>query len=105
MKFWPRLQCKMHQKQWKKNAIFQNWLKTHPKAETYEPNVYPTILGGVSRGFWTPFLDWGTQSAIFWRMKTGTFAKSARFQVPKNGTSGAGRKKRRALLNANIPPK
>ena len=42
--------------------------------ETNEPNVYPTILGGVSRGFWSPFEDFG---------------KSARFQVPKNGTSSA----------------
>ena len=41
--------------------------------ETLDPNVYPTILGGVSRGFWTPFLDRGAQSAIFWHVKTGTF--------------------------------
>ena len=26
---------------------------------------------------------------IFWHLKTGTIAKSARFQVPKNGTSSA----------------
>ena len=37
--------------------------------ETHDPNVYPTILGGVSRGFWTPFLDRGAQSAIFWHVK------------------------------------
>ena len=35
------------------------------KMETHEPNVYPTILGGVSQGFWSLFLD---------------------FQVPKNGS-------------------
>ena len=46
--------------------------------ETHEPNVYPTILGGVSRGFWTPFLNRVARSAIFWHFKTGTFAKSAR---------------------------
>ena len=38
-------------------------------------------------------------------MKMGTFGKSARFHVPKNGTSDAETKKRRPLLNANIPSK
>ena len=33
------------------------------------------------------------------------FDKSARFQVPKNGTSGAEQKKRRPLFVANYPPK
>ena len=65
--------------------IFKNWLDTRPKMETHDPNVYPTILGGVSRGFWTPFLNRGAQSAIFWHLKKGNFAKSARLQVPKNG--------------------
>ena len=55
--------------------IFKIWLDTRPKMETHDPNVYPTILGGVSRGFWTPFLDRGARSAIFWHVKTGTFAK------------------------------
>ena len=64
-----------------KFAVFKNWLDTRPKMETHEPNVYPTILGGVSRGFWSPFLDLGAQSAIFWHLKTGTFGKSARFQM------------------------
>ena len=53
--------------------IFENLLDTRPKMETHDPNVYPTILGGVSRGFWTPFLDWGARSAISWHLKTGTF--------------------------------
>ena len=57
-----------------KFAIFKNWLDTRPKMETHEPRVYPTILGGVSRGFWSPFEDLGAQSAIFWHLKTGTFA-------------------------------
>ena len=57
-----------------KNMIFKNWLDTRPKMETHDPNVYQTILGGVSRGFWTPFLNRGAQSAIFWHLKTGTFA-------------------------------
>ena len=70
-------------------AIFKNWLDTRPKMETHEPNVYPTILGGVSRGFWCLFLDLGARSAIFLRLKTGTFAKSAHFEMPKNGTSSA----------------
>ena len=29
--------------------IFKNWLDTRLKMETHEPNVYPTILGGVSK--------------------------------------------------------
>ena len=70
-------------------AIFKIWLDTRPKMEMHDPNVYPTILGGVSRGFWSPFLDFGARSAIFWHLKTGTFGKSARLQVPKNGTSSA----------------
>ena len=40
-----------------KIAIFKNWLDTRPKMEVHETNVYPTILGGVLRGFWTPFSD------------------------------------------------
>ena len=58
-----------------KLAIFKNWLDTRPKMETHEPRVYPTILGGVSRGFWSPFEDLGARSAIFWHLKMGTFAK------------------------------
>ena len=72
-----------------KYAIFKNWLDTRPKMEMHEPNVYPTILGGVSRGFWSPFEDLGARSAIFWHLKTGTFGESAHFQVPKNGTLSA----------------
>ena len=56
------------------NEIFKNWLRTRPKMETNEPNVYHTILGGVSRGFWGPFEALGARSAIFWHLKTGTFA-------------------------------
>ena len=58
-----------------KLAIFKNWLDTRLKMETHEPRVYPTILGVVSRGFWSPFEDLGARSAIFWHLKTGTFAK------------------------------
>ena len=57
-----------------KLATFKNWLDTRPKMETHEPNVYPPILGGVSQGFWSPFEDLGARSAIFWHLKTGTFA-------------------------------
>ena len=52
-------------------------------------NVKPTILRGVSRGFWSRFLDSGAQSPIFCHLKKGTFDKSAHFWVPKNGTSSA----------------
>ena len=58
-----------------KFSIFLNWFDTRLKMETHEPRVYPTILGGVSRGFWSPFEDLGARSAIFWHLKTGTFAK------------------------------
>ena len=57
-----------------KFAIFKNWLDTRQKMEMHQPNVYPTILGGVPGGSWSPFLDLGSQSAIFWHLKTGTFA-------------------------------
>ena len=40
-----------------KIAIVKIWLDTRLKMEMHDPNVYPTILGGVSRGFWSPFLD------------------------------------------------
>ena len=45
-------------------ANFKSWLDTRPKIETHEPNVYHTILGGVSRGFWSLFLDLGALHAI-----------------------------------------
>ena len=48
--------------------IFKNWLDTRPEMKTRDPYVYPTILGGVSQGFWSLFLD---------------------FQVPKNGSLSA----------------
>ena len=64
-----------------KFAIFKNWLDTRTKMETHELSVYPTILGGVSWGFWSPFLDLGSQSAIFWYLKTGTIAKMAHYFI------------------------
>ena len=36
-----------------KLAIFKIWLDTRSKMEMHDPNVYPTILGGVSQGFWS----------------------------------------------------
>ena len=71
--------------------------------ETLDPNVYPTILGGVSQGFWTPFIDQGARSAIFWHVKTGTFGKSAHFQVPKIGTSSAPIFERTPKTSRNTP--
>ena len=59
--------------------IFKNWLDTCPKMEMHEPIVYSTLLGGVSRGFWSLFLDWDAQSAIFWHLKTGNFANAFPF--------------------------
>ena len=68
-RFWPYKSVK-RAPNGSKNMIFKIWLDTRPKMETHDPNVYPTILGGVSRGFWTPFLDQGARSAIFWHVKT-----------------------------------
>ena len=59
--------------------------------------------GDVGVKKWSRFFCFGAQSAIFLHVKMGTFAKCARFQVPKNGTSGAETKKTRPLFNANIP--
>ena len=64
-------------------AIFKNWLDTRLKMETHEPRVYPTILGGVSRGFWSPFEDLGARSAIFWHLKTGTFTTDPKLKVAR----------------------
>ena len=56
-----------------KLASFKNWLDTRLKMETHEPRVYPTLLEGVSRGFWSLFEDLGARSAIFWHLKMGAF--------------------------------
>ena len=72
-----------------KLAIVKIWRDTRPKMEMHDPNVCPTILGGVSWGFWGLLEALSARSAIFWQLKTGTFAKSAHFQVQKNGTSSA----------------
>ena len=55
-RFWPFKSVK-RAPNGSKNMIFKIWLDTCPKMDTHDPNVYPTILGGVSRGFSTPFLD------------------------------------------------
>ena len=54
---------------------------------------------------WSRFFDSGTRKPIFGHLKMGTFAKSAHFQVPKNGTSSARIQNLRPLFHANIPPK
>ena len=40
-----------------KIVIFQNWPANRPKMEVHGPNVYSTVLGGVSQGFWNPFFE------------------------------------------------
>ena len=70
-------------------VIFKIWLDTRLKMEMHDPDVYPTILGGVSRGFWSPFEDFSARSAIFWHSKMGTFAlfgKHLTQKLFKNGT-------------------
>ena len=49
----------------------------------------PPFWGDVGVKKWSPFLVSGTRSTIFLHLKTGTFAKSAQFWVPKNGTLSA----------------
>ena len=70
----------------RKYAILKNWLYTRPKMETHYSNVYPTILGGVSRGFWTLFLYFCARSAIFRHLKIDTFAESGHFIGSTAGT-------------------
>ena len=65
----------------------------------------PPFWGDVDIKKWSRFFCLDTPNAIFWHLKTGTFTKSARFQMTKNGTSGAETKKQRSLFNANIPQK
>ena len=64
---------------------------------------YPPFWGDVGIKKWSPFLDSGAQSPIFWHLKMGTFAKSARFQVPKNGTLSAPILKRSPKTSRNTP--
>ena len=70
------------------DMLFKNWLDTRPKMETHEPNLYSTILGGVSRGFWSRFLDWGARSGIFWHVKTGTFARRVVMDTMRSASRG-----------------
>ena len=65
----------------------------------------PPFWGDVGVKKWSPFLDSGTQSTVFWYPKLGTFAKSGCFQVPKNGTSGAQNKKTETTSSCQHPPK
>ena len=61
-----------------KYAIFKNWLGTRSKMETNEPNVYPTIFGGVSRGFWSPFKVWALE-VPFLALENGHFCQSTKY--------------------------
>ena len=88
---------------YRKYEIFRNWLDTRPKMETHDSNVYPTNSGGVLQGFWSPFLNLGARSAIFWHLKTGTFGKSAHFKVPKNGISSDPIKEQSPKTSRNTP--
>ena len=72
------------------------WIKQTPT---------PPFWGDVGVKKWSRFFDSGTRKPIFGHLKMGTFAKSAHFQVPENGTSSARIKKLRPLFHANIPPK
>ena len=49
----------------------------------------PPFWGDVGVKKWSQILDSGTRSPIFGHLKMGTFAKSAHFQVPENGTLSA----------------
>ena len=100
---WPSFHCSKNL--WKTsdaNSEAQN----HPfDSNFFAPFPYLPFWGDVGIKKWSRFFCLGTRSAIFWHLKMGTFAKSARFQVTKNSTSGAETKKRRPLFHANIPPK
>ena len=67
--------------------IIKNWLETCPKMETHDPTVYPTILGGVSRGFRSPFLSvvYGSITLKFFRglwelVRTSGSTKETKFK-------------------------
>ena len=80
--------------------------KSPQKCQTLKTNVFLTIfLGMLALKKGSQFFCFVIRSVIFWHSKTGTFAESARFQLPKNGTSDAKTKKQRPLFNANIPQK
>ena len=53
--------------------IFTIWLDTRPKMETHDPNFYPTILGGVSRGFLVSVLGLGRSKCHFLALENGQF--------------------------------
>ena len=53
--------------------IFKIWLDTRPKMEMHDPNVCPTILGGVSRGFWNPVWRFGRSKCHFLALKIRHF--------------------------------
>ena len=87
-------------------AKFLKLAQNPPKSDKRIKQTCSTpFWGNVGVKKWSRFFRLGAGSAIFCHLKPGTFGKSARFQVPKNGTSGADSKKPRPLFNANIPPK
>ena len=64
-----------------KYAFFQNSLINCPKMETHEPNgVFSRIdFWGVSRGFWSPFLDLGARGPIFCHLKRALLSKKTKW--------------------------
>ena len=84
-----------------KYAIFQNWLKTRPKVlNAQNKHVLHHFGGMLALNF---FFSFGARSAIFWHLKMGTFGESARFLVPKNGTSSARIYERIPKTSRNTP--
>ena len=64
-----------------KYAIFQNWLKTHPKVLNAQTKRVLHHFGGMLVEKVVSFFVFffGARSAIFWHLKTGNFSESARF--------------------------
>ena len=87
------------------SQIFNIGLKPTQSAKRLKQTCSTLFLGDVGVKKWSLFFCLGAGSAIFCHLKMGTFGKSNRFQVPKNGIWGAQTKKPRPLFNVNIPPK
>ena len=73
--------------------------------ERTKQSCNPPCSGDVGINKWSCFFASAPKVPFFGTCKKGTFAKSARFHVAKNGASGAETKKPRPLFVANYPPK
>ena len=69
-------------------SFMKSWV---PIGSLFLSMEVPISLGNSVVGIkkWSPFFVSASEVPFFWHLETGTFGKSAHFQVPKNGTSDA----------------